>query len=238
MSLNKLDQRTYIVATTKPWNVQAFHDFTSNMPGKWVLINSPDQLTTTLINQQRPRYIFFPHWSWKVGAEILDAAECVCFHMTDVPYGRGGSPLQNLIVRGHNDTMLSALRMVNDLDAGPVYLKRNLDLSGAAEIIFKRCAVLVFEMIEHIITHDPAPVPQVGEATLFQRRTPDESLLPLTDDPKKLYDHIRMLDAPDYPKAFVQHGEWRIEFHDAELDTDTGQVTANVVIRKKNDACN
>ncbi len=25
--------------------------------------------------------------------------ECVCFHMTDVPYGRGGSPLQNLIIR-------------------------------------------------------------------------------------------------------------------------------------------
>jgi len=37
--------------------------------------------------------------------------------MTDVPYGRGGSPLQNLIVRGHTETKLTALRCVRDLDA-------------------------------------------------------------------------------------------------------------------------
>ena len=47
-----------------------------------------------------PRYIFFLHWDWRVPHVIWQQHECVCFHMTDVPYGRGGSPLQNLILEG------------------------------------------------------------------------------------------------------------------------------------------
>lgn len=57
-----------------------------------------------------PRYIFFPHWSWKIPVDIYERFECVIFHMTDLPFGRGGSPLQNLVVRGINETQLTALR--------------------------------------------------------------------------------------------------------------------------------
>lgn len=32
------------------------------------------------------------------------------FHMTNFPYGRGGSPLQNLMKRGHHTTTITALR--------------------------------------------------------------------------------------------------------------------------------
>ncbi len=56
--------------------------------------------------------------------------------MTDLPYGRGGSPLQNLIQRGHTSTMLTALRCGAGLDTGDVYLKQPLSLHGSAEEIF------------------------------------------------------------------------------------------------------
>ena len=82
-------------------------------------------MSADLVRSLKPRYVFFPHWSWKVPDDILGATECVCFHMTDVPFGRGGSPLQNLIVRGHTETRVSALRMVSEPDAGPVYMKRD-----------------------------------------------------------------------------------------------------------------
>ena len=42
--------------------------------------------------------------------------------MTDLPFGRGGSPLQNLIVRGYKETMLSAIKCVGEVDAGPIYI--------------------------------------------------------------------------------------------------------------------
>src|SRR3989344_2525543 len=99
----------YLVATIKPWNINVFKQKIRHFPGKWFLITDPKKLTTGLIQRIKPRYIFFPHWSWLVPKEILELAECVCFHETDLPYGRGGSPIQNLIARGHKKTMVCAI---------------------------------------------------------------------------------------------------------------------------------
>ena len=86
--------------------------------GRWIYVERPRRLVSVLA-KNRPRYIFFPHWSWMVPRAVWEKHECVCFHMTDVPYGRGGSPLQNLILKGHTKTKITALRMVGELDAGP-----------------------------------------------------------------------------------------------------------------------
>jgi methionyl-tRNA formyltransferase len=164
-----------------------------------------------------------------VPAEIFEAAECVLFHMTDLPYGRGGSPLQNLILRGHRDTQVSAIRISEEIDAGPIYLKRPLSLEGRAEEIFQRLSSLVFSMIADIVSSQPNAVPQTGEPVFFDRRTPSQSLMPLNASAQEIYDHIRMLDAETYPAAYLDAGDWRMEFRHAKL---VGQgVEARVLIR-------
>ena len=223
--------RQYVVAAIKPWNVAAFKRRAPGLPGGWHFVETPDKLTVGALERISPRYVFFPHWSWRVPAEIIAGFECVCFHMTDVPYGRGGSPLQNLISRGHTSTMLTALRMVDELDAGPVYLKQPLSLEGRAEEIFERAADLIYDMIGDIIVREPAPVPQQGEVVVFSRRAPHDSELPRSGSAATLYDFIRMLDAPTYPKAFLEWGNWRLEFDQASTATEA--VEARVVIRKK-----
>ncbi len=222
----------YIVATVKPWNVEAFGRRTPKLPGKWHIIDDPERLIVETLASLSPRYVFFPHWSWRVPNEILSRYECVCFHMTDVPYGRGGSPLQNLILRGHTTTMLTALRMVEDLDAGPVYLKRPLSLGGSAEQIFVNAADLIYDLIAEIVAKEAAPTPQTGEAVVFRRRTPRESRLPKNAVGAALYDFIRMLDAPTYPKAFLECGGLRLEFDQARL-ASPDVVEARVTIRKQ-----
>ena len=42
--------------------------------------------------------------------------------MTDLPYGRGGSPSKS-IIRGLKTTKITAFKCVAEIDAGPVYLK-------------------------------------------------------------------------------------------------------------------
>jgi methionyl-tRNA formyltransferase len=226
-----MNNQSFVVCTVKPWNLAAFARRTPAIPGSWHLVQTPEELTPALLEKIAPRYVFFPHWSWRVPADMIRRFECICFHMADVPYGRGGSPLQNLIVRGHKATKMTALRMVEELDAGPVYLKRPLSLEGRAEEIFERAADLVYDMIGEIITDNIVPVPQQGEAVVFDRRTPNESALPQDGSASALFDFIRMLDAPTYPKAFVDCGEWRIEFDRARVEQDS--VEARVVIRKK-----
>ena len=80
--------------------------------------------------------------------------------MTDLPYGRGGSPLQNLIIRGNKTTKISAIKVTKGIDEGPVYLKKELNLDGTAKEIFVRSAYIIQEMIESIINSTIFPKPQ------------------------------------------------------------------------------
>lgn len=222
---------TYVVATIKDWNIEAFKNLEKELPGEWILLTDKSELTSDWLEKIDPRYIFFPHWSWIVPKDILERWECVCFHMADVPYGRGGSPLQNLIVRGHQETKISALRMVQELDAGPVYYKVSLSLHGSAQDIFERMAPQIMLLAERIAREEPEPVEQVGKATCFKRRTPEQSELLPHLSLSQIYDHIRMLDADTYPNAFFIFGDNKLSFKDSYVDED-GSVVAKVTFSK------
>ncbi|QOZ52008.1 methionyl-tRNA formyltransferase [Bradyrhizobium sp. CCBAU 53338] len=220
----------YVFASRTGWPIDEFLRRRNNLPGEWITVTSKSDLTPELLRPLAPRYVFFPHWSSIVPKSILDAYECVCFHMTDVPFGRGGSPLQNLIGRGIRETKLSALRMTEQLDAGPVYIKRPLELSGSAEDIFRRAASTTLDIVEWMVATEPSPTAQTGEPTVFVRRKPEQSEIPGSGTAESLYDHIRMLDAAGYPHAFVDHGGWHMEFTGASLDGSV--VSAKVEFSK------
>jgi methionyl-tRNA formyltransferase len=222
--------KSYIVASTKTWNIAAFAARRSCLPGRWIIVTDPNDLTIDLILRTAPRYIFFMHWSEIVPEEITKAAECVCFHMSDVPFGRGGSPLQNLISRGQTETKLTALRMTGAVDSGPVYGKLPMHLGGSAQDIFNRSALLGLDLIDMITRVEPIPAEQVGEPVVFKRRRPEQSRLPESGSLHELYDHIRMLDAETYPPAFVDHGNFRITFSDAEWTSNSACLLSKAKI--------
>lgn len=222
--------KSYLVVGCKPWNRQLFDELLSKLPGQWTYVDSPAMLTLDFAKKLAPRYIFFLHWSWKVPQQLVRQFECVCFHMTDVPFGRGGSPLQNLIVRGHRQTKLTALGMTEEFDAGPVYGKEGLSLEGGAEEIYLRAGRLSARMIEGIVREEMTPVAQKGKAVKFKRRTPSESEVRNLVSLEELYDFIRMLDAEGYPRAFLQHCGMRFEFSRPALYD--GRVVADVKITR------
>ena len=132
-------------------------------------ITRKEDLTPEKLNSYGPLdYVFVPFWSWYIPPSIYENWEVVIFHMTDLPYGRGGSPLQNLIVTGHKETMISAIRCVKEIDAGPIYMKIHLPLHGTADEIYNRADVIIRRgMIPYIPNHKPTP--QEGEPTYFER---------------------------------------------------------------------
>jgi len=225
----EVSESCYMVVGSKTWNRRIFDETISQFPGHWHYIDRQQELTPDRIRALDPKRIFFLHWSWKLPEEIVEKYECVCFHMTDVPYGRGGSPLQNLIVRGHQETKLTALKMTAQFDAGPVYCKERLLLYGAAEEIYIRMTVLAATMILKINEENLQPVSQVGKPTVFKRRKREESQLSSLPDLSALYDFIRMLDADGYPPAFVEHDGFCYEFSRAVLYE--GHIKADVIIR-------
>jgi methionyl-tRNA formyltransferase len=219
----------YVVVATKPWNRRVFEEDIVALPGRWHLIDAREQLNSDHLASITPRFVFFLHWSWMVPAEILDEYECICFHMADLPHGRGGSPLQNLILSGHRQTKLSAFRMIPELDAGPVYLKEDLSLEGLAEEIYIRSSRTAVRMMSRIIEESMIPVPQDGQqAEIFRRRVPEESEIPARADLEALFDFIRMLDAEGYPSARLEHQGFRYEFTRPSLRD--GRIHADVRI--------
>lgn len=220
-----------IIASNKKWNVGLPKSLSAYAGHDFVYIEKKEDLSFKALDKIKPRYVFLPHWSFIVPKNVYENYECIIFHMTDVPFGRGGSPLQNLISRGIYETKISALRCVKELDAGPVYLKRPLSLYGSAEEIYLRASEIIEEMICQIIQEQPVPVEQTGEITCFSRRKPEQSDIAELISLKQVFDYIRMLDANGYPRAFLETEHFRFEFERAALKG--GQVIADVKITEK-----
>lgn len=219
---------SYVIASCGPWNRDLAKRLTTRCGRPFYQVSDAGELADAL-QRQSPRFVFFPHWSTRLPEDIWSKHECVIFHMTDLPYGRGGSPLQNLIVRGHESTVICALRCVRDFDAGPVYLRRPLSLLGAAEEILLRADRAIEEMIAEIVERDPAPVPQAGEATVFRRRELADGALHGGMTLDEVYDRVRMLDASGYPPAYFEVGQLRLELTRVSRRVD--RLEANIVIR-------
>lgn len=223
----------YIVAGNKPWNREVFDSIISRYDGDWTFVSDPSGLASALAQVSRPSFIFFMHWSWKVPDTITSKHRCVCFHMTDVPYGRGGSPLQNLILRGHDWTKLTALRMTSDMDAGPVYAKQDFYIGkGSAQEVYTRGSQLSAGLMRDIVSRKAVRAKaQKGEVVVFERRNPEQSEIPSLRSVAEFYDYVRMLDAETYPKAFVRYRGFRLVLDDA--DFIDGKLVCKVTVVKE-----
>lgn len=212
-----------VIATIKEWNIQNFFTLKAKYSSKYnfYLITNKEELTIDSMLKLKPKYIFFPHWSWIISKELYSNFECVVFHMTDLPYGRGGSPFQNLIIREIYDTKISALKVDDGIDTGDIYLKENFNIAiGSAEENFMKLSTVVFEkMIPKFLDEKLKPIKQNGTIAIFQRRKLKDSDMKSMNEITigKLYDFIRMLDAEGYPKAYLELGSLKIEFSEVHL---------------------
>ena len=219
-----------VIAMSSVWSPCTEEILMKRLPGVNVhFVTNKESFTLKKLLSYSPTYVFCPHWSHIIPEEIFTQFECVIFHMTDLPYGRGGSPLQNLIIRGYKKTKISALKCVKELDAGPIYMKRDLDLSGSAFEIYKRATDIILDMIVDLIENRPEPIEQSGQPIVFERRKPEQSDISHINSTDSVYDYIRMLDAPGYPKAFLKNDHLKYEFMDAKKESD--KIVCRVEIR-------
>ncbi len=224
----------YIILSEKIWHKELFKFLNNKFFNDfWLLIDSNRDFNLEKLKLYKPDKIFIPHWSYIIPNEIFENYECIVFHMTDLPYGRGGSPLQNLISRGFKTTKISAIKVEQGIDSGDVYLKKTLGLEGSANEIFQRSTFVIEEMICEIINKNLSPIPQSGEVIEFKRRKPEDSNINELADLGKVYDYIRMLDCDGYPHAFIGTAYLKFEFINANYNENEEIIFANVRITKK-----
>lgn len=225
-----------VVASTKEWNISNYFELKKLFRTQYNfhLISNKDELTQECISDINPLYIFFPHWSYLIPQTMYEHYNCIVFHMTDLPFGRGGSPLQNLIIRGIYETKISAIEVTKELDSGAIYLKEDVNIAqGSAQENFIHISNIIFEkMIPQFLTKQLTPVKQTGTITVFKRRKPQESNIDTLKNYSlaKIYDFIRMLDAEGYPKAYIDFDTIKIEF--SEIKQSSGKLIGTFEVKE------
>ena len=206
---------TYLFCAYRDW-AKELYKLLSKRHKNMILIKNPKQLTVNYVEKINPKFIFFPDWSWIVPDKIVENFRCVCFHESDLPKFRGGSPIQNQIIRGIKKTKTTAFFMNDKIDSGDVLLKKSLSLEGTLDEIFQRMKKNDYEMVNSIIKGNFKIQKQKGIPTYYKRRKPEESELNLNKSKEYVYNFIRMLSDP-YPNAFVKIGNHKIVFKSATL---------------------
>ena len=136
----------------------------------------------------------------------------IVVHASHLPHGRGWSPMTWQVLEGKSEIPISLFEAVPDLDAGPVYLRRNLQLAGNELLpeIRARLGQAIVDMCLEYAKAYPGVLQnaeaQLGTPTYFRRRTPEDSEL----DPHKSiadqFDLLRVVDNDRYPAYFRHRG--------------------------------
>lgn len=174
-------------------------------------------IDTNLINSNERILFFFPHISELIPDDFLNSHDCIGFHTGDLPEDRGGSPIQHKIMNGQYKTKVSAIKLTEIVDGGPIFCQRDIDLShGNIQELLLQIAELIASMVLEIVLSSPIPFNQPTGSHPKKRLLPSDSNLDLGNLSKQqIYDRIRMLDGLDYPKAYLCIGQNRFVLSNA-----------------------
>ncbi|WP_199119959.1 formyltransferase family protein [Pedobacter sp. ASV28] len=156
--------------------------------------------------------ILFIGWSWIIPKETTEKFKCLGIHPSNLPFFRGGSPLQHQIINGVQESKVSLMTLSSTkLDAGEIWLQEDLDLSGKNMTeVFKNITSSSIKMLNLFFDNYVDIVPKEQDTTLgsyFKRRTEVQSKITLEQlqqmNLKEIYDFIRCLTDP-YPNAYLE----------------------------------
>ncbi|MEI6655144.1 MAG: formyltransferase family protein [Verrucomicrobiota bacterium] len=136
----------------------------------------------------------------------------IVVHASDLPKGKGMSPLTWQILEGENTIPITLFEAVEAIDAGTIYLKDSIALQGN-ELLHEIQAALgtkIIHMCERFMDRYPGIVsegiPQDGTPTFYRRRTADDSRLDPERTLAEQFNLLRVVDNEQYPAFFVWQG--------------------------------
>ena len=129
-----------------------------------------------------------------IPASLLDRANWLNVHPSRLPRWRGAAPIERAIMTGDEESAVSVIRLVEELDAGPVGASHDLSIGGdtTAGDVYAEVARLSPDLIDEALANDSFS-PQVGEPTYAEKIGPADRDLDWSRPAKELHDRIRAL---------------------------------------------
>lgn len=134
----------------------------------------------------------------------------IIVHESDLPKGRGWSPLTWQILEGKNEIITTIFEASKSVDEGLFYYKDSIKLNGYELIneIRDKQFEITTKLIERFINNFPYNVPykQVGNPTYYKRRRPNDSEVSYNSRISDIFNNFRIADNIRYPIYFVHGG--------------------------------
>lgn len=135
-------------------------------------------------------------------------------HASDLPRGRGWSPMAWQILEGKNEIAVTLLEAADPVDSGAIWHQVRLQFQGHELVDELHAALFAAELalmdyaVGHLDTVQPRP--QTGMASHYRRRTPEDSRLDPHGSLAAQFNLLRVADPERYP-AFFEHLGHRYE---------------------------
>lgn len=127
-------------------------------------------------------------------------------HESDLPYGKGWSPLTYQVIEGKNKIPITIFEASKKIDSGKYYFKDYIFLDGNELIcqIREKQAEKTFELIEKFIKNykNIKKKSQEGESSFYKKRNQENSKLDLNKSIKENFNLLRVVDNEKYPAFF------------------------------------
>jgi methionyl-tRNA formyltransferase len=149
--------------------------------------------------------------------ELLDRALWLNVHPSLLPRWRGAAPVERAIMAGDAETGVSIIRLVEELDAGPVGAARSFPIGPDedAGAVFTRAAELAPDLIDGALEGELRE--QEGEVTYAEKIGAADRELDWSRPPGELHNRIRAL-SPHIGARGELHGRpvivWRSRLAD------------------------
>ncbi|QNP29963.1 formyltransferase family protein [Cylindrospermopsis curvispora] len=129
-------------------------------------------------------------------------------HESELPQGKGWSPLTWQILEGKNDIPVTLFEAAKQVDSGNIYLQQWLHFQGHETIDELRHAQAqsTLELCKEFVREYPDILkrtrPQVGKSSFYPRRTPQDSKLDPHISIGDQFNLLRVVDNERYPAFF------------------------------------
>lgn len=164
-----------------------------------------------------------------IPASLLDVPRYgfINVHGSLLPRWRGAAPIQRAIMAGDEKSGVAIMDMVEALDAGPVYLMREMRLAEdeTAETLSQKLIDLGNEALLEVLRGLPegrfSPEAQPGEGITYAKKiAKDEGLLDFSKSAGELSNLIRGLNPYPAAKTYYKGELWKV--YEAEAITKEG----------------
>jgi methionyl-tRNA formyltransferase len=131
-------------------------------------------------------------------------------HESDLPKGKGFSPVQWQILEGKNEIPVCLIHATADLDAGDILERDVIRLQGHELFadIRRKQAETTLRLMERILTKYPgiSKVSQTGTESKYRRRTRKDDRLDVHQSIADQFNALRIADNKRYPAYFIHNG--------------------------------